>query len=315
MATLPRQPPSSAATLRESLRGDRAALEQGFLKHANVARLLTAHSRLIDKYLCNIWRQLAMPNHIALVAVGGYARRKLYPRSDIDLLILLDAEPDDALQQQLHQLIVMLWDIGLEVGHSVRTVGQCIHESADITVQTNLLEARLLCGNKKLFDELCGSVQQHLDLRAFYLAKLQEQQERHARYAESDYNLEPNLKESPGGLRDLQTVTWIARAAGLGTHWSELAQIGLLTATEARKIGHIGAEPRTYRRIHGVCRTEVAEEKGATGAIFRAAIAEALHDAANVVLYAFWKAFHGLRCEQVHGADLPQLLKTRVHFG
>lgn len=255
MATLPRQPPSSAATLRESLRGDRAALEQGFLKHANVARLLTAHSRLIDKYLCNIWRQLAMPNHIALVAVGGYARRKLYPRSDIDLLILLDAEPDDALQQQLHQLIVMLWDIGLEVGHSVRTVGQCIHESADITVQTNLLEARLLCGNKKLFDELCGSVQQHLDLRAFYLAKLQEQQERHARYAESDYNLEPNLKESPGGLRDLQTVTWIARAAGLGTHWSELAQIGLLTATEARQIGRHSALLASLRiRLHYIAR-------------------------------------------------------------
>ncbi|MDP4028608.1 MAG: [protein-PII] uridylyltransferase [Gallionella sp.] len=266
--------------LRESLRGDRAALEQSFLKHGNAARLLAAHSRLIDRYLRRVWRQLAMPERIALAAVGGYGRCKLYPRSDIDLLILLNAEsekllmeplairlgeqttlakslvmaghpPDDVLQQQLHRLIGVLWDIGLEVGHSVRTVAQCMEASADITVQTNLLEARLLCGSKALFDELCDNVQQHLDLRAFYLAKLQEQQRRHARYAEADYNLEPNLKESPGGLRDLQTVTWIARAAGLGTHWSELAQIGLLTAAEARQIARHSALLATLRvRLH-----------------------------------------------------------------
>jgi [protein-PII] uridylyltransferase len=243
------------SALRESLHSDRTALEQSFLKHNNAARLLAAHTRLIDRYLRRVWRQLAMPQHIALAAVGGYARCKLYPRSDIDLLILLDAEPDDALQQQLHQLVGMLWDIGLEVGHSVRTVRQCMEESADITVQTNLLEARLLCGNKELFKELCDSVQQHLDLHAFYLAKLQEQQRRHARYAESDYNLEPNLKESPGGLRDLQTVTWIARAAGLGTHWSELAQIGLLTAAEARQVARHSALLATLRiRLHYLAR-------------------------------------------------------------
>ncbi len=280
MAARPRLHRDDIAALRESLRGDRTALEQSFLEHKNAARLLAAHTRLIDRYLRRVWRQLAMPRRIALAAVGGYGRCKLYPRSDIDLLILLDAEsekllmeplairlgeqttlanplvmaghpPDDALQQQLHQLIGVLWDIGLEVGHSVRTVGQCMKESADITVQTNLLEARLLCGNKELFDELCDSVQQRLDLRAFYLAKLQEQQRRHARYAESDYNLEPNLKESPGGLRDLQTVTWIARAASLGTHWSELAQIGLLTTTEARQIARHSALLATLRiRLH-----------------------------------------------------------------
>ncbi|MDP1996971.1 MAG: nucleotidyltransferase domain-containing protein, partial [Gallionella sp.] len=181
MAALPRLTHSSIGILRESLRSDRAALEQAFLQHGNAARLLNAHSRLIDRYLRRVWRQLAMPDRIALAAVGGYGRSKLYPRSDIDLLILLDAEPDAALQQQLQQLIVVLWDIGLEVGHSVRTVAQCMKESADITVQTNLLEARLLCGNNPLFNELCASVQQHLDLRAFYLAKLQEQQRRHAR--------------------------------------------------------------------------------------------------------------------------------------
>jgi [protein-PII] uridylyltransferase len=251
MAALPRQANSSIAALRVSLRNDRSALEQDFLQHGNPARLLEAHSRLIDKYLRRVWKQLAMPDRIALAAVGGYGRKRLYPKSDIDLLILLDAEPDDAMQQQLHQLIGVLWDIGLEVGHSTRTVAQCLSESSDITVQTNLLEARLLCGNKELFSELCDSVQQHLDLRAFYLAKLQEQQRRHARFLDTDFNLEPNLKESPGGLRDLQTVTWIARAAGLGTHWSELAQIGLLTSAEARQVARHSALLATLRiRLH-----------------------------------------------------------------
>jgi len=251
MAALPRQANSSISVLRESLRNERLALEHDFLQHNNAARLLAAHTRLIDKYLGQVWKQLAMPDRIALAAVGGYGRKKLYPRSDIDLLILLDAEPDTHLQQQLHQLIGMLWDIGLEVGHSIRTVEQCVRESVDITVQTNLIEARLLCGNRKLFAELCDSVQQHLDLRSFYQAKLQEQQRRHARYADADYNLEPNLKESPGGLRDLQTVSWIARAAGLGAHWSELARIGLITAAEARQVERHSTLLATLRiRLH-----------------------------------------------------------------
>ena len=138
MAALPRHSPNGVTELRISLRNDRSALEQNFLQHGNPARLLEAHSRLIDKYLRRVWQQLAMPDRIALAAAGGYGRKKLYPRSDIDLLVLLDAEPDEGLQQQLHQLIGVLWDIGLEVGHSVRTVEQCMNESADITVQTNL---------------------------------------------------------------------------------------------------------------------------------------------------------------------------------
>src|SRR5574340_54036 len=145
MDALPHHPRDAIAALRESLRSDRTALEQSFLEHNNAARLLAAHTRLIDRYLRRVWRQLAMPQHIALAAVGGYARQRLYPKSDIDLLILLDAEseklldghpPDDALRQQLQELIGMLWDIGLEVGQGVRTVAQCLEESTDITVQT-----------------------------------------------------------------------------------------------------------------------------------------------------------------------------------
>ncbi len=267
---------SSTTGLRTSLRDDRQALEQGYLQQGKAARLLSAHSKLIDRYLCNVWQQINMPKHIALVAVGGYGRGELYPSSDIDLLILLDAEPDAALQQKLHQMISILWDIGLEVGHSIRPIAQCLNESADITVQTNLLEARLLTGDARLFNELRDTLQQHLVPREFFLAKLQEQQKRHSRFVDSDFNLEPNLKESPGGLRDLQTITWIARAAGLGTRWTELAQAGLIAPAEARQIAKHDALLQTLRvRLHYLARrredrlmfdfqTPLAEQMGIT---------------------------------------------------
>ena len=252
MAALPRQTPDrTIASLRNALHRDRLALEQNFLQHCKPARLLKAHSRLIDQYLRQVWQQLAMPKHTTLVAVGGYGRNELYPRSDIDLLILLDAEPDAALQQKLHDLISQLWDIGMEVGHSIRTVAQCLTEAADITVQTNLLEARLVCGNTKLFDDLQHAMQQHLNPCQFFLAKQNEQQQRHARFFDADFNLEPNLKESPGGLRDLQTISWISRSAGLGTRWSELAQAGLISPAEARQIARHDALLQTLRiRLH-----------------------------------------------------------------
>ncbi|HEX7454667.1 MAG TPA: [protein-PII] uridylyltransferase [Gallionella sp.] len=245
----------NVAALRESLRHDRASLEQRFLQQGKPARLLAAHSKLIDKYLRRVWQQLAMPEGIALIAAGGYGRCELYPKSDIDLLILLDDEPDEALQHKLHEFIALLWDIGLEVGHSSRTVAQCLNEASDITVQTNLLEARLLCGNAPLFAQLCVAVRQQLDPRAFFLAKLHEQQQRHARFDDADFNLEPNLKESPGGLRDLQTVTWISRAAGLGTRWNELAGAGLISAAEARQIARHDTLLQTLRtRLHYLAR-------------------------------------------------------------
>ena len=273
----------SIADLRESLRGDRVALEQSFQQHGKAARLLNAHSRLIDQYLLRVWQQLALPPQIALVAVGGYGRGELYPKSDIDLLILLDSEPDEILQQKLQQLIGMLWDIGLEVGHSIRTIPQCLNESADITVQTNLLEARLLIGDARLFGELKNVLHQYLDPRQFFLAKLHEQQQRHARFVETDFNLEPNLKESPGGLRDLQTITWISRAAGLGTRWTELAREGLISIAEARQIARHDSLLQTLRiRLHYLAQrredrlifefqTPLAEQMGITASTNRRA--------------------------------------------
>jgi [protein-PII] uridylyltransferase len=264
MAAQPLASANEVGALRDALRRDRLALEQAFLRQGKAAHLLAAHSKLIDQHLRRVWQQLAMPASAALIAVGGYGRGELYPKSDVDLLILLDDESDtrlagrpldDALQHKLHALIALLWDIGLEVGHSIRTVAQCLTEAADITVQTNLLEARLLCGNAPLFDELTFAVQQQLNPREFFSSKLHEQQQRHARFDDTDFNLEPNLKESPGGLRDLQTVTWISRAAGLGTRWAELASAGLITTTEARQIARHDSLLQTLRtRLHYLAR-------------------------------------------------------------
>jgi len=237
MAALPRQAFNKSITdLRNALREDRQALERDFNTHGRAAKLLSAHSKMIDRYLVKVWRQIEMPEKMSLVAVGGYGRGELYPYSDIDLLILLYSEPDESLQQKLQSLVSMLWDIGLEVGHSIRTIPQCLKESDDVTVQTNLLEARLITGDRRLFAELKNLLNQYLEPREFYKAKLLEQQRRHERYLNSDFNLEPNLKESPGGLRDLQTISWIARAAGLGTSWIELARKGLITPAEVRQL-------------------------------------------------------------------------------
>jgi [protein-PII] uridylyltransferase len=223
------------AEIRDSLRTARRALQDEYNANPQPARHLRAYSRVVDSHLRRVWRTLKIPADLALVAVGGYGRGELYPKSDIDLLILLPQQPDPELEQQLKSLVGTLWDLGLEIGHSIRTVGDCMAESSDVTVQTNLLEARQVTGNRALFLEMREALSEHLNKRAFYLAKMQEQEHRHRRFVTTDYNLEPNLKESPGGLRDLQTVIWIARACGFGHTWQALAEAGLITGIEARQ--------------------------------------------------------------------------------
>lgn len=237
--------------IRDSLRAARLALQQEYLEHGKAQRLLQAHARLVDAHLCDAWQMLDMPAELALVAVGGYGREELFPKSDIDLLILLPQQPDAELQQRLQNMVGVFWDIGLEVGHSIRTIGDCMAESSDVTVQTNLLEARLITGNRLLFEEMRETLAQHLGKRAFFMAKQQEQIQRHTRFVDTDYNLEPNLKESPGGLRDLQTVLWISRACGFGTSWHELAREGMITRPEARAIARHESLLQTLRiRLH-----------------------------------------------------------------
>ena len=140
--------------IRDSLRLARRKLQEDYASHHQPARHLLAHTKIVDEHLRMVWQLLAMPPELTLVAVGGYGRAELYPKSDIDLLILLPQQPDERLQQLLQELVGKLWDIGLEVGHSVRTIGDCMSESSDVTVQTNLLEARHITGSHPLFVEM-----------------------------------------------------------------------------------------------------------------------------------------------------------------
>ncbi len=236
-----------AALLREQLKEGRAAIVADYERDHRAQRLLRRICQSTDQILTRAWRSFAMPDGAALVAVGGYGRGELFPGSDIDLLILLPQAPDAPLGEKLEQLVQLLWDLGLEIGHSIRTVDECLSESAaDITVQTSLLEARLIDGDRKLFDQLCQRCAQAMDPRAFFQDKVLELRQRHVKYENTPYSLEPNCKESPGGLRDLQVILWVARAAGLGNSWRELAASNMITATEARQIAQ---KERAFKEI------------------------------------------------------------------
>jgi len=226
-----------AAGLREQLQAERRALRERYGGDGKAQHLLRQHRLLIDRTLRSLWAEAGLPGSLALVAVGGYGRGELFPYSDVDLLLLLPGEPDAALKSKLETLIGKLWDAGLEPGHGVRTVEECLSESAkDITVQTSLLEARWLAGSRSLFAAFARAMREQLNPQAFLQSKRLEQEQRHGKYQESPYNLEPNLKEAPGGLRDLQAILWISRSAGLGENWMDLAARDLITATEARQL-------------------------------------------------------------------------------
>ena len=241
-----------AGEWKHTLAAEREALRREFFKRPAAGQLLSRHSRLVDRQLRQVWSTHAAPREWALLAVGGYGRSQLFPYSDIDLLVLLPAGADARVQQKLETFIGTLWDIGLEVGHSVRTVAECADLAAqDLTVQTSLLEARLLSGDRQLYRRFVNRMRQILEPPDFLQAKQLEQQQRHARYQET--NLEPNIKESAGGLRDLQNIVWIARAADIGKTWGELARRGVITLQEAREIQRHELFLQTLRiRLHYV---------------------------------------------------------------
>ncbi len=222
---------------RQLLAGGRARLREAFFSTGDTLRLLRGLSRLTDEVVAGAWADSGCRGHCALVAVGGYGRGQLYPHSDVDVLILLPGATDGEATAAIEGLLASLWDIGIELSHAARTVAECVSEMAtDTTIRTSLLEHRQLAGSRRLYDEFRRGFASSLDMRAFYAAKVLEQQQRHLKYHDAAYNLEPNVKESPGGLRDLQTVIWIARAAGLGRSWGELAKNGLMTQAEARAV-------------------------------------------------------------------------------
>ncbi len=240
------------ARVRDTLQSERAALKARFEGQPNPARLLLRYRLLVDRTLREMWNAIGLPRSVALLAVGGYGRGELFPHSDVDLLVLLPDAPEPGLTPKVEDLIGRLWDVGLEVGHSVRTLAQCDEESAkDITVRTTLLEARLLAGSRTLYRRFLGHVQSRFDPQAFFSAKRLEQEQRHAKFQDAAYSLEPNLKEAPGGLRDLQTILWIARPCDLGCTWTELAARGFVTAQEARQLArHQGLLRELRIRLH-----------------------------------------------------------------
>jgi len=232
-------------TLRDAYRQDKAALltslQSAGATTRGVRTLLHKLSTLADRLLRQLWQRAGMPDDLALLAVGGYGRAQLFPHSDVDVLVLL---PDgsspgagSALCAPIESFIGSCWDAGLEIGSSVRTVAECLTESAaDVTVQTSLLEARRVCGSASLFSVFQERYDAQMDAEDFLVAKTLEMRQRHNKYENTPYSLEPNCKESPGGLRDLQTVLWVARAAGLGRDWRELAANGMATPFEVAQI-------------------------------------------------------------------------------
>jgi len=186
-----------------SLRAAREIAYSEFKKTQAVGKLIKQLSRLSDEHLSHLWSSCDLNNEAALVAVGGFGRGALFPYSDIDILILLPADTQriEALSKRVEQFVAQCWDSGLEIGSSVRTVSECISEAEqDITVRTSLLESRLICGNRQLFKEFAKIFESSLDPKTFFQAKQAEQIQRHYKYQDTPYALEPNCKESPAGL-------------------------------------------------------------------------------------------------------------------
>jgi [protein-PII] uridylyltransferase len=229
-----------AAQIAAALDVARERIYAEFDEGAAVEKLIHASSTLIDQVLEPCFRHFIDSDGkrcCSLVAVGGYGRSELLPGSDIDLMILLDRKPDRARQQQLSNFLTFLWDIGLEVGHSVRTVRDCVREGKiDITVMTTMIESRLIAGNANLYDKFQQAISPSKiwSARKFFEAKLEEQHNRHLRFNDTAYNLEPNIKEGPGGLRDIQIIGWVAKRHFGARSLRELVEHEFITEAEYR---------------------------------------------------------------------------------
>ncbi len=230
---------------RDALRAGRERLRRRYFeKPADTPRLIAMHTWLVDQLLVRAWRwhlrrYAPPPGGAALLAVGGYGRGELHPGSDVDILLLVEKNDTARLRNFAEALVRFLWDMGLEVGHSVRTVRQCVDEAKkDVTTATNLMEARRLSAERKLFERLQTAIGPHRlwPSRAFFAAKLAEQRERHARFEDTAYNLEPNVKDGPGGLRDIQTVAWVAQRHFGARSLHELVRRGFLCEQEYRML-------------------------------------------------------------------------------
>jgi [protein-PII] uridylyltransferase len=235
----------STIRLRDQYRQRKADLLQVIsgngLSTRHVNGCLKQLSELADATLTQLWIQADLGPELCLVAVGGFGRQEQFPFSDIDVLVLQDADAQTELQgavaEKISAFITSCWDAGLEIGSSVRTVQECLQESSkDVTVATALIESRYITGSLDLFKAFRDAFDQSLDARAFFTAKTLEMNQRHHKFEDTPYALEPNCKESPGGLRDLQVILWVAQAAGFGRSWDALEKNGLATPFEVSQI-------------------------------------------------------------------------------
>jgi len=231
------------ALFRDTLKQGRNALKEYHLQHARAVEIVHTQAWLMDNILIRAWKHhlplLTENNNIALIAVGGYGRGELHPASDVDLMFLMQKDGAKPVRNFVEALIRFLWDIGIEVGHSVRTLKDCIVESKkDITVATNLMEARLLYGDQDLFENMLARTgpPKIWPSKKFFAEKWQEQIDRHHHFHDTAYNLEPNVKEGPGGLRDIQMISWVTQRQ-FDTHsLHDLVEHGFLTEEEHRAL-------------------------------------------------------------------------------
>ncbi|MDH4567791.1 [protein-PII] uridylyltransferase [Pseudomonas sp. BN414] len=228
---------SPIAAFKKAIRQARDVLDNRFTHGRDIRRLVEDRAWFVDQILRAAWERFDWSEDadIALLAVGGYGRGELHPFSDIDLLILLDSADHEVFREPIEGFLTLLWDIGLEVGQSVRSVAECAEEAqADLTVVTNLMESRTIAGPEHLRQRMLEvtSPEQMWPSKHFFLAKRTEQKARHAKYNDTEYNLEPNVKGSPGGLRDIQTILWVARRQFGSLNLHGLVQQGFLVESE-----------------------------------------------------------------------------------
>ncbi len=229
----------SYGLIREQLAKAGDDLKTRFEAGDSIVELVHARSSQVDEIMLQLWSEHVAQDSAVLMAVGGYGRGELHPGSDVDVMILLpDSMPADA-EESLSAFITALWDVGLEIGHSVRTVQQCVEEAgADLTVATTLMEARLLIGPAGLFQRMLAVIEpdQMWPSSVFFEEKLKEQISRHHRYHDTAYNLEPNVKGSPGGLRDIQMIGWVAKRHFGATTLAELVEHKFLTPGQLERL-------------------------------------------------------------------------------
>ena len=232
---------NSAKQIKQAIKLHNTYLKNTFSPQKPIHDFLLSKSKFIDNLLLVIWTRVITHNieNFALIAVGGYGRQEMFPYSDIDILVLFDDSTTEQDKQQLSAFCTFLWDTGLKLGLSVRSNSECISACTDDqTIFTNLMESRLLTGNAKLLTTLRSQLAENRPWSsdAFYQAKIEEQQLRYAKFHNTAYNLEPNIKEGPGGLRDLQILAWVFKHHYQSKTLRELTKYDFLPQSEYEEL-------------------------------------------------------------------------------